>query len=146
MGLFWQVFWGTGMLVACGLLHVGMIGASVPMTGRIAQRFAARSHTLQLSAILGFALFVLVIAHGIQIWIWAVALLWMEALPDISTTVYFATVTYTTLGYGDVTVDDPLRIFATFASVTGLLTVGMSTAYLIAMLVRLMPDVFAPGP
>ena len=85
---------------------------------------------------------VLVFAHTVQVWIWAVSILVIAALPDLSTSFYFATVTYTTLGYGDIVLGPEARIVATFCAITGLLTFGISTAFLIGVLTRILPDVF----
>ena len=62
----------------------------------------------------------------------------MGVLPDIGEAIYFALVTYTTLGYGDVTLPTGYRIFGAFGSVTGLLAFGLSTALLVGLFGRLM--------
>ena len=75
-----------------------------------------------------------------QIWIWATSLVALGALPDIGEAIYFALVTYTTLGYGDVTVGDAFRVFAAMASETGLLSFGLSTALLVKLVGKLLDD------
>ena len=49
-------------------------------------------------------------------------------------------VTYTTVGYGDVIVGPDYRLFAAMAAVTGLLNFGLSTAFLVGLFGRLLPD------
>ncbi|WP_410001065.1 ion channel [Tateyamaria omphalii] len=61
-------------------------------------------------------------------------------MPDPSTSFYFATVTYTTLGHGDIVLSTEARIVATFCAITGLLTFGISTAFLTGVLSRILPD------
>lgn len=51
--------------------------------------------------------------------------------------------TYTTLGYGDITLDPGVRVFGSFSAITGLLTFGFSTAFLIGLIVRLIPAAFS---
>nr|WP_299284848.1 potassium channel family protein [uncultured Tateyamaria sp.] len=75
----------------------------------------------------------------IQIWTWAAVFLLISDLPDLPTSFYFATVTYTTLGYGDIVLDEGARIVATFGAITGLLTFGISTAFIIGVLSRVLP-------
>lgn len=77
------------------------------------------------------ALSYIIFAHTLQVWIWSSGFVLAEALPDWNTAIYFSLVTYTTLGYGDVVLGPGLRIFAAFASVTGLLGFGLSTAFLV---------------
>ena len=69
--------------------------------------------------------------HTIQVWLWAVAFVWGGALPTLSDAVYFSIVTYTTLGYGDITIGPESRIFGAMSAVTGLLNFGLSTAFLV---------------
>ncbi len=84
----------------------------------------------------------LIVAHTITIWLWAIGLYASGAFSDFATSFYFSTITYTTLGYGDIVLAPSLRIFASFAAITGLLTFGISTAFLVGFLVRILPDVF----
>ncbi len=81
-----------------------------------------------------------VLTHTIQVWIWAAAFIHFDVLTDWNTSLYFSMVTYTTLGYGDIVVGEHIRIFGTFASVAGLLAFGLSTAYLVALMSRILKD------
>ena len=58
-------------------------------------------------------------------------------LAEPAEAIYFAIATYTTVGYGDITVGSEFRIFAVMAAATGLLSFGLSTAYLGALLQRI---------
>ena len=85
------------------------------------------------------AIVMIVLTHTIQVWIWALAFVLISALPNIDDALYFALVTYTTLGYGDIIIADELRIFCSMAAVTGLLSFGLSAAFLVELLTRFMP-------
>lgn len=84
----------------------------------------------------------LVAAHTVTIWFWAVCFHLTGTFGAFADSFYFSTVTYTTLGYGDIVLEDSHRIFGSFAAITGLLTFGISTAFLIGLLVRVLPEVF----
>lgn len=79
-------------------------------------------------------------SHLIQVCIWAASFMVLTALPNLGDAVYFSIVTYTTVGYGDVTVARDFRNFAAMASVTGLLIFGLSTAFLVAMFTRMLDE------
>lgn len=83
---------------------------------------------------------VLLAAHTLQVWIWAISFLLISDLPDLPTSFYFSTVTYTTLGYGDIVLGPSGRIVASFCAITGLLTFGVSTAFLLGVLSKILPD------
>ena len=139
-----QIVWGTCLLGWCTLIHVAIVTMSIPVVGRLGQAklFQTRS-TLRTSAILLAVVLALLFGHTVQIWSWSLAFMWMGLFEDTAQSFYFATVTYTTLGYGDIVLGAEARVFATFAAVAGLFTFGVSTAYLIGVLGRILPDVFS---
>ncbi|MEH6523669.1 ion channel [Sulfitobacter sp.] len=143
MGAVQQILLGTALLTFSALVHVGAIAFSIPYFSKFAELFpAARWPRIRVVALLALSVFILVLAHTVQVWTWAIAFLWATDLPDLVTSFYFATVTYTTLGYGDIVLGPDARIAATFCAITGLLTFGISTAFLIGILTRVLPDVF----
>lgn len=80
--------------------------------------------TLRLSA---FVLW-LFLATIIHVWVWALLYVALGALESLETAVYFSTVTFTTLGFGDVVLDDEWRLLSAFEAANGLLMFGWSTA------------------
>ena len=58
---------------------------------------------------------------------------------DFEAALYFSTVSFSTLGYGDVIPAEEWRIFAALEGVDGFLLIGWSTAYLIAAGIRVGP-------
>ncbi|MEM6757864.1 MAG: potassium channel family protein [Pseudomonadota bacterium] len=139
-----QILLGTGLLAFSVIIHVTVIALSIPYLAKIGA-VLPKDRLPRLRYIVFFLLtiFIVVFAHTIEVWTWAAAFLLMTELPNFSTSFYFATVTYTTLGYGDIVLDAGARIVATFCAVTGLLTFGISTAFLIGVLSRILPDIFA---
>jgi hypothetical protein len=63
----------------------------------------------------------------------------LGAFTDFSTALYFSTVTFSTLGFGDVVPNESWRLFAALEAVNGFLLIGWSTAYLIAASTRIGP-------
>lgn len=134
-----QVLLGSCFLTVCTLVHVGLMALCIPLMTRAHKQFSHSGKVFRSALLLSLALVTVLVAHTVQIWTWAFAFQSVEAFDDIATSFYFATVTYTTLGYGDLTLGEGLQIFATFGAITGLLTFGISTAFLIAIIGRLLP-------
>ena len=144
MGPVAQIALGTLLLSVSAILHVGAVSFSIPLFAKLAARMPpGKRPRLRIVAFLSLTVLVIVLAHTLQIWIWAASFLFMGELQDLPTSFYFATVTYTTLGYGDIVLGPGGRIVATFCSIAGLLAFGLSTAFLIGVLARIMPDVFS---
>ena len=135
-----QIFWGSALLVLCSLVHVFLLVYLARYIPRYVEHLD-RLHEIARWTLLISAVFLAVVfAHTIQVWAWACALYGLGALPDMSSSIYFSIITYTTVGYGDVTLDHNHRVFAAMASVTGLLNFGLSTAFLVGLFTRMLEN------
>ncbi len=67
---------------------------------------------------------------------WAVAYLPLGALKGLEQALYFSTVTFTTLGYGEIVLDERWRLLASFEAANGIIMFGWSTAIVIAVVQR----------
>lgn len=141
MGLFEQLLLGALLLGVCALVHVAILAMGIPLLIQMTAKLKTRAAYVVTAVLtlLGFG--IIVLAHTIEIWLWAGAVLWFDAFPDLEIALYFSMVTYTTLGYGDIIPSQDIRLFATFAAVSGLLTFGVSTAFLVGLVGRILPPV-----
>lgn len=74
-----------------------------------------------------------------EIWIWAGLYRLLDIFADFETALYFSTITFSTVGYGDVVPAQAWRVLAALEGVNGFLLIGWSTAYLIAAGTRIGP-------
>jgi len=82
---------------------------------------------------------VLITLHLVEILVWALA--YMLVLPthelqSLEASLYFSAVTFTTLGYGDITLSSDWRLLSGLEAIDGILLIGWSTAFLFAVLQR----------
>ncbi|MEM8581846.1 MAG: potassium channel family protein [Pseudomonadota bacterium] len=134
-----QILLGTLYLSLSTLFHVAVVAVSLAFLPKLDHKVENLRRASRNCVILMFGLISIVFALTVQIWFWAAVYFRAGAFEDFSTSFYFATVTFTTLGYGDLVLGPALRIFATFGAVTGLLSFGISTAFLIGLINRLIP-------
>ncbi len=134
-----QVFLGSLLLLGCIVVHVVVLSQTIGALRQHAERHRGGSSDFVRVRLLAIALLAIIASHTIQIWMFAFSVMAMQALPDFETAIYFSLVTYTTLGYGDVTLGDAHRIFGAFGAVTGLLAFGLSTAFLVGLFGRMLP-------
>jgi len=82
----------------------------------------------------------LLMLHFVEVIVWAVFYLLITPVEEIATfeqAVYFSVVTFTTVGYGDITLADPhWRLLSGAEALNGVLLVGWSTALLFAVVQR----------
>jgi hypothetical protein len=73
----------------------------------------------------------------LDVTLWATFYYVSGALPTFEEAVYFSTVTFTTVGYGDIVLDREWRQLATFEAVNGWIIFGWATALIMAVIQRL---------
>jgi hypothetical protein len=84
--------------------------------------------------------------HALQIGIWAVAYVMLTPVGELQTleeAVYFSFVTFSTLGYGDITLSEGWRLLSGIEALNGILLVGWTTALLFAVVQRIVKVQFA---
>ena len=104
---------------------------------RIAQRAAEKARlvpSLLLITIMVATASVLMIAHGLEVFVWALTYEMVGAVPTGADPLYFAFVNYTTLGYGDVVPVERWRLIGPTTAMCGVLMFGWSTAVIFEVL------------
>jgi len=94
---------------------------------------SARKRVFLLSALV----LMLFLAALVEVNIWAVTYLVAGAIPEVEPALYFSTVTFTTLGYGDLTLDANWRLLASFEAANGTIMFGWTTAIVVAVVHRM---------
>jgi hypothetical protein len=81
----------------------------------------------------------LVFLHLVEISLWAAFYLIGGGMPDLASALYFSSVTYTTVGYGDVVLPEGWRLVGGIEALTGILMCGWSTGVFFAITSRMYP-------
>ncbi len=129
---------GVGSLMICGTIFIHVAGllalsratamANVNHKGRL-------SRVLLLTAVV-FGLFAIV---GLEIWLWAFTYWALGVADSFEAALYLSTITFSTVGYGDIIPAANWRLLAALEGVTGFLIIGWSTAYLVTASTRIGP-------
>ncbi len=83
-----------------------------------------------------FTAFFLLLLHFIQSGIWAFTYYFLPGVTEFDTiekAMYFSLVTFSTLGYGDITISPTNRILSGFEAINGILLIGWSTAFMFSV-------------
>lgn len=72
-------------------------------------------------------------ASFLEVLAWASTFMYLEAIQNLEEALYFSIVTFTTLGYGDITLSDTYRLLASLEAANGIIIFGWSTAITIAV-------------
>ena len=102
----------------------------------IVRWFRLHRHSLGKTIAMVTTVLGLFLVHTIEVWVWAFAYLAIGVVDALEDAVYFSTVTFSTVGYGDITPAVDWRVFAALEGMNGFILIGWSIAYLIAASTR----------
>ena len=122
------------------LVTVGAIG--IARSAGLRHTRWPRSH---LMAVMVATAAALMVAHTLEVFVWALAYAMVGAAPAGSDLLYFAFVNYTTLGYGDITPVQAWRLTGPMTAMNGILMFGWSTAVLFEVLRKTLDHLTAIG-
>ncbi|MFZ1773833.1 MAG: ion channel [Rhizobiaceae bacterium] len=129
---------GTFVITLTVITHtLGLIGVT-HATGWMVARFRLHGRRSRIFAMVSVVYGIFAILT-VEIWLWATCYILIGAFQDFPSALYFSTITFSTVGYGDLVPDVHWRLFAALEGVNGFLLIGWSTAYLIAAGTRIGP-------
>lgn len=138
--LFVQFMLSTAMLIGCVIIHgFGLASLSKALRGEVATERLRRIDPLSpRGALFTLAIVLAIFAlHGVEIWAFALLYVIIGATPGFEDALYFSTISYSTVGYSDVHIDQNWRLLGAFESLLGMVLIGWSTAFFFRMLGRI---------
>lgn len=129
-----QLTIASGMVVVTVFIHLIGLAVLVRML-RSKSWHPLFEHVRPITLLLG-ASFGIFAIHTTEIWLFAALYLALGAAPNFEQSLYFSTVTYASIGYGDVLVSKPWRILGAIEGAAGVIMLGWSTAFLVSLLAQ----------
>lgn len=131
-----QLAVSTAMVLVTILLHLAGLAGLLWLIRRRQRTTGTQRRWRDVIGIVGAAV-ALFVLHGVEIWTYAALYALTGALGDFGTALYFSTTTYTTIGYGDVLLGPAWRIVGAIEGANGIILLGWSTAFFVAMVGRI---------
>jgi hypothetical protein len=129
---------GKMMISATVIVHTLGLMAVTHLVGGLTDRFRMHGRRSRIVAILTVVMGTFALLT-VEIWLWRIAYYLLDFDRDFETALYFSTVTFSTIGYGDVVPAQGWRLFCALEGINGFLLIGWSTAYLISAGIRVGP-------
>lgn len=126
-----NLLFAWGLAASTVVVHAVGLALMLRVLGRL--KTLPPQHFWTVSGRLIWVASYLLFLHLLEISIWGMFYLWRECLPDVETALYFSGVTYATIGYGDVVLAKPWRLFGPIEGLTGILMCGLSTGFFFAV-------------
>lgn len=129
-----QLLFATLMVLLTAIVHLlglALLTRALRSHSRVMRRVRILPVTVLLIASIG-----VIGIHTAEIWMWAAIYLQLETFRTFEQALYFSTVTYASVGYGDLLLPKEWRIFGAIEGAAGIIMLGLSTAYLVSLLTR----------
>ncbi len=127
----------TGGLIAATTFVHGVIIAAAAALFRGRRRVEGVGRFLRDSIVLVIVTLMLMAAHGAHMGMWAWLFLHLGLFETVEAALYFSSVSYTTLGFGDILLAEEWRLLSGGAAANGLLMFGLSAAFMLEIFARL---------
>ena len=136
---FWPLIIGTFMMAMTIAIHaVGSAKWLAFLGARKSHWRQTGSPVVLFNAIILTAL-VLLFLHMFEVILWAVLYVLLQewtGLTNMSDAIYFSVITFTTVGYGDMTLNESARILSGMEGMIGITVFGLTTATLFVVMQR----------
>ncbi len=129
-----QLLLGSIMIVLTVIIHVSGLAVFIAYLGAWLGSVTARKKFAGLLMALSFTVLIVFFLHTVEIWSWALLYMWLGEFVDLERALYFSTVTFTTLGYGDITLGPDWQLLSGFEAANGIILVGVSTAFIFTVM------------
>ena len=126
-----QIVLGMMMIIVTTIIQSGFTVVGIwALRQRVSKELTS---SLWLSTFM-LALFVLwlFLATLLEVWAWALLYLAVNTIGSLEEATYFSMETFSTLGFGDITLAKHWRLLSSFEAANGLLMFGWSTALVFA--------------
>ena len=128
---------GSAMIIATVLVECLFIAAAISMLKRSGSWLMSRGPFLRrLLALSGLTLWLLA-AITVCLWLWAGLFLALGEFDSLREALYFATVSGTTVGYGDLVLSERWYLLGGLLAANGLVLFSLNTSFLFEVLRRL---------
>jgi voltage-gated potassium channel len=132
-----QLTLATATVIVTVLVHLGGLAGLLMLLRLHRRRFPTQRALVDQAALLMGAAFGLFALHAVEIWGYAVLYRALGAFSTFEQSLYFSTSTYSTVGYGDLTLPLDWRILGAVEGVNGLILLGWSTAFFVSVVSRM---------
>ena len=131
--MLFQLILATAMVVMTVLIH--LFGLAILIR-------VLRSHTRIFRKLMPLTLLLaaaggIIAIHTLEIWVYALLYLQLDAFSHFEQALYYSTVTYATIGYGDVVMPHQWRILGAIEGAAGIMMLGWPTASVVSLLTQL---------
>lgn len=130
-------FIGVTMIVVTVVIESCVIAVAVAALDRTGAWLSRISLLPRTVVVLSTLSLWLLLGIGAALWVWATLFIWIDEFTTFASSMYFTSVTATTLGFGDSLLSERWHLLSGFLAANGLLLFSLNTAFLFEALRRI---------
>ena len=123
---------GSGLVIVTTFIHAAAMVFGLHRVESARKRHKSTGSRPRRATAVAALVVVMFLASVLESTVWAVTYVMLGAIEGFERAIYFSTVTYTTLGYGDVVMEDRWRLLSAFEAADGIIMFGWTTALIFA--------------
>lgn len=132
-----QLTFATVMVVVTVLIHgAGITALALGLRSELEAGEEDHHFSLKRAVVILIVVLALFTLHGIEVWLYAALFLLIVAIPTLEA-VYFSTITYASIGFGDAEMARSWRLVGAIEGINGVLLLGWSTTFFVTVVARL---------
>jgi voltage-gated potassium channel len=119
------------------LMHLAGLSLLIRVLGPKTRQLSRRRHKLRQARVMVTVGWGLCALHMLEIVAYAGLYVALGAVKTFEHALYFSTVTYASIGYGDLSLPEQWRVLGAVEGLNGILLLGWSTAFLVTVVTRM---------
>ncbi len=130
--MIYNIFIGALMMLVTAVIHAGgmlLVLQHLKKPGGRLKKWLNQWVAFRI----GETVVILFIISLLEVFMWALVYLMHGAIEGIEKAMYFSMVTFTTLGYGEITLGEQWRLLSSIEAANGIIIFGWTTAIIIAI-------------
>jgi hypothetical protein len=122
---------GSGLVALTVVIHtVGLILIAA-ITPPVARLLGFHNHDIGRTLVMTGTVLGILCILTLEVWSWALAYDLMGVTASFADALYLSTAMFSTVGYGEIHIDQARRLLTGLEGINGFLLIGWSTAYLV---------------
>lgn len=134
-----QLFIGTMAILLTVTFHGYALDTIIGSLKKIKKPLHELTHFHWKAPVIIFTVLSVFFAHIVEIWIWGVLYLVLDVdnINTVEEALYFSTSSFTTVGFGDLHLNEKWRLLSSIEAANGFIVFGWSTAFIFEILNQL---------
>ena len=114
-------------------VHLAGLTSLIALMRRTAPRLKVHDSVMGQALLILGVVFGIFAVHSVEIWMYALLYELLGSFRTFEEALYFSTVAFTTVGFGDLVLPEKWRLVSVLEAVNGMLLIGWSTAFLVSV-------------